>query len=874
MTDRPILRLPNARTTGRLKGSPLSMPSPRAGGRQAQGARFREHFDRISQAFQGDDASVVLRQDPAGIAPERALVFVTAVPISNFIRAAETLGIEVFSEVNLEDYEVDEHLLEINPQLAMPTLYATMPTEDALRRIEVLWRAFQRNETAPHGDAPWWNLFDMLDELRPWGPQDRLNNRSREDLQNRLPFDPEEEVRLELEIWPTRSADKRRQWRIDTEARVNALGGRIISTSSISETGFIYEAYLIGMTAADVRAMLDTPFAPDGLASLEGLQFILPQTVAQSLPSQSEPEDSTDPDPLEPFDDLNPIRAVLLDGTPIAGHEMLEGGVEIEDVHDLVPRSLVNNRLHATTMASLILRGDVRADGAPVEDSRLLSIPILIDNSDDTRSPEDRLFVDVIHVALSRAFLGDEPVAPDAFVVNFSVGIRGSHFTGLISSLARLMDWWSHRYGVLFIVSAGNVGDDLTIQGINSTEFEDATLEQRAVAVDTAKRLSRHQRTLFAPSEALNVVSVGATNVDLSAPQGPVPPNEIDIERDDGVMPAISSAIGLGPFKAIKPDFLHTGGSHNVLMRPGLNGLNLRVAGRTHRTGLFVASTGVGSRAVARARGTSCANALTTRAHLNAAAALTQNDGPYFGLELPRRDLALLTRALAVNSARWPASAANMYDRERAPNPRKHLQAKQEVARYFGHGVLNEYLMRESPDNGATLVGTGTIRMDQGLIFDLPLPPSISGQRLGRSMWVTLAWFSPVDPTRAKYRLAALEAIVSDYDEDNDQDGTKDTTWSLDMKSGHLDESMIKRGTVWSKRLVKHRAHIPDFEDGQSIPIRVQCKDASGGGLDPDEDIRFAIAVTLEVEIEAETESDIHQEIRDQLIVRVMQGQG
>ena len=43
--------------------------------------------------------------------------------------------------------------------------------------------------------------------------------------------------------------------------------------------------------------------------------------------------------------------------------------------------------------------------------------------------------------------------------------------------------------------------------------------------------------------------------------------------------------------------------------------------------------------------------------------------------------------------------------------------------------------------------------------------------------------------------------------------------------------------------------------------------DASGGGLDPDLEIRFAIAVTLEVE--AQVEYDIYQEVRDRLLVRV-----
>ena len=140
-------------------------------------------------------------------------------------------------------------------------------------------------------------------------------------------------------------------------------------------------------------------------------------------------------------------RAVRLDGTPVAGHRSLDGGVVIEDVHDLVGRSVVAKRRHATSMASLILRGDLTADGAPVQDSRLLCIPVLVDGEGGASSPEDRLFVDVVHVALIRALAGAEPLAPEAFVVNFSVGTRRSSFAGRISSLARLLDWWAHTEG-------------------------------------------------------------------------------------------------------------------------------------------------------------------------------------------------------------------------------------------------------------------------------------------------------------------------------------------------------------------------------------------------------------------------------------------
>ena len=870
MTDRPILRLPDPTATVRLKGRPDPRPRPRGAGRQGQAARFNEQFERLANALTGDDAGVVLRQDPTGIAPERALVFETAVPITNFKKAADRIQLEVLIEASLDDdYELPDQLVDEYVANAAPTLYATMPSTQGLERLLTLWSTYQRNEPAPHGLAPWWNMFAMLSDLRLWGPQDRLTASAQAELEARLPDNDNDVVRLELEIWPTANAGQRALWQQDTRARVEALGGLVLSVSSISETSFIYEAALIEMSAGAVRAMLENPFAPNGLAMIEGLQFVLPQTIAQSLPDLSEIEPAGDPQEYPAFVEEAPFRLVLLDGTPIAGHPALDGGVAIEDVHDLVRLSQVRHRRHATSMASLILRGDLVADGAPVSDSKVLSIPVLIDHDRGATSPDDRLFVDIVHIALTRAFLGEEPLAPDAFLVNFSVGVKGAHFAGRISSLARLLDWWADQQGILFLVSAGNVPEDLVIPNTTPIVFEGGDHDQRRALVEEAKRNARHSRTLIAPSEAVNVLTVGASSEDFVDPASPEPAGEITLEAPGHVQPALSTAVGLGALRSIKPDLLNIGGRHDIRMLPAGVNLRLRVVERTQRTGLNVATVSGGVTSTYKTRGTSCANALTSRAHLNAAAALTADDGPYEGQELGRRDLALLTKALSVNAARWGEPAQMLFETEKARLGGRHAQAREETCRYFGHGVLQDSFMAEAPELGATLVGTGTIRKDQAAIFEVPLPAALAGERIGRFMCVTVAWFSPVLSTRARYRLAALEATAAG--EDLFGASVLDEGWGLDMSAKDLDANIIKRGTIWSRRL-KHRGPVvPGFGDDKVLPIRVQCRDASGGGLSPDDDIRFALAVTLELENEAVF--DIRAEIENKLRVRLQGGE-
>jgi len=168
MTDRPILRLPDSRPVRRITGAPARFPHPRGNERRPQGERFRQEFERIEAALARDDAALELRRDPFGIAPERPLVFVTTVLIDNFARAARSIGLEVLSEVELqEDYDLPDDLIAENRGAASPTLYATMPTQDAFDRLLRLWRRYQADRDAERRDAPWWRLFGMLAELRP-----------------------------------------------------------------------------------------------------------------------------------------------------------------------------------------------------------------------------------------------------------------------------------------------------------------------------------------------------------------------------------------------------------------------------------------------------------------------------------------------------------------------------------------------------------------------------------------------------------------------------------------------------------------------------------------------------------------------------------
>ena len=160
-----------------------------------------------------------------------------------------------------------------------------------------------------------------------------------------------------------------------------------------------------------------------------------------------------------PADDVPPIAA-LFDGIPVLGHRLLSGRVVLDDPDDLDARSVVPERRHGTEMASLILHGD-RNLGEPPMARRLYVRPVLYAPGEGApeRTQPDRLLIDTIYRAVLRMKAGDPEGAatgPDVFLVNLSLGDENRPFTGPMSPWGRLLDYLADRFGILFLVSAGN----------------------------------------------------------------------------------------------------------------------------------------------------------------------------------------------------------------------------------------------------------------------------------------------------------------------------------------------------------------------------------------------------------------------------------
>ena len=233
MAEFPLLPIPNPapdrRPTGQRGGSRLRLPD-----RTRQGERLQPVFQRLRDVFEAGRNPVALREDPAGVTPERALVLDVAGGIDDFYQAAQRIdGLEYLGDEETE-FEPDQDFAELDARKGrkgkdrtdkpvVGRLYLAMPDTRALQQLVRLWDRYQAGEQASQGFGPWFDLFDRLRELRAWGPTDRVPDSTMDWLAEALEArkDP---VRVEVEIWSYQGAERRRQSSIRLERAVRDAG--------------------------------------------------------------------------------------------------------------------------------------------------------------------------------------------------------------------------------------------------------------------------------------------------------------------------------------------------------------------------------------------------------------------------------------------------------------------------------------------------------------------------------------------------------------------------------------------------------------------------------------------------------------------------
>lgn len=819
-------------------------PRPRMHGPGAgpQGTRLAPSFNRLTAAFEAQ--RLALADDPAALDPDQVLVLEVGGELDEFARAVRKIdGLEFLAEQLDDKMEPDEDFVVTTGDRVKPVvrqLFLVASDHRAWQEMLALWHRFQAEEPMPHGLTKFRDLFDRLRALRPWEDRDRLDRTGvLAAWETELAGVPDAElISFEIELW-MRQDDQRRSAAVDKlRADLADVGGELLESVQLQEIG--YHGALGRVPAALIRRILSEHEVR--WMSTEGVRFFH-ATGQIFAPADADP-DTDAPVAVPPPVLGDTPRIALLDGVPLANHDLLRDRVTVDDPEGWEATAPVARRRHGTSMASLVIHGDLGAPGSPLS-SPLYVRPILTSDAPEwvngprEELPRDRLPVDLIHTSVARLFEGEEAVAPGIRAIVLAVGDSAQHFERFISPLARLVDWLSFRYRVLFFVAAGNQVEPLSIPADTGLDDPQEIQHEVLCAVQRAAALRR----LLSPAESVNAVTVGAAHGDHSTTP--------DDDRVDPIvtadLPGPISPMGLGVGRAIKPDVLLPGGRQLVRIEPSEGESRLvTMPPSTRPPGVRAAtpSTGGDLSATNHATGTSVAAAIAGHRAgylLDVLSELRAENDDFPG---PEYD-AVLIKAALVHGARWGSASSFVRQVQDDLGVDWNRNA---VARFVGYGRVGPEEPLICSASRITVVAAGSISEGDGHAYKFPLPPSLSSQAVRRRVTLTLAWLTPINPFHRAYRRAALTL---------DPGGFENVGELIGDRVEAVKDS-CRRGTVQHE--VHEGSHATPYARGSELELVASCR-AAAGALE--QSVPYAALVTIEVP--EQLGLPIYQEVRQGL---------
>lgn len=327
MAERPLLNLPAPEPFRPRKivggGPKIVRPS-----REQQRARLEPKFARLEAVAADPTQLLSLRADPASIAPERAIVFEVEGSVEDFYRQARDLGLDYLGDFEEEIPPSKEfYNAKARDSSMSGRIYLAMPDVQALQELLSRWRNYKTRKQMPKGQGPWGDLFKRLIDVRPWRPQDRIEEEAVRYWQEELDANPDQPVRLEVEYWYFESDERRARARASVQQMVHELGGVVLDSAQIPEIR--YEAALVRLSAVHVRTLIDNQNI--SLARSDDIMYLRPQTAAV-FPAVEELTGVENQNPPAPVDFIAPDPVVaLLDGLPIQNHSRLVGRLRVDD---------------------------------------------------------------------------------------------------------------------------------------------------------------------------------------------------------------------------------------------------------------------------------------------------------------------------------------------------------------------------------------------------------------------------------------------------------------------------------------------------------------------------------------------------------------
>lgn len=845
MPELPALPLPaplvRTRTTRQSPRPKLVGP-----GSAEQQRRIGPELARLSRAF--EQGRLAVANEPAALPPEQVLVLEVAGELGTFANAVRKVpGLEFLAEEAEEQLASDEMFQAVDHRGRQHRyarqLFLMSSDATAWQQLLGLWDRFQRGDPFPRGFTAFRDLFSRLRSLRAWNDEDRLLRTGALEAWSRELVDLGDElVHFEIELWLRRDAARRQQ-------AVDALRGDLVSVGGGLTAESLREeiSYHGVLGCAPAQLLLDA-VAQHGVRWLRTDYVRFFRAAGQIAAVAPNDGDVSPPAAPPPIAAAGSPRIALLDGVPLAGHAMLTDRLIVDDPDGLEALAPANRRLHGTAMASVVLHGDL--DDTTTSHSRPLYVrPILSAQAPDwvrdarEELPRNRLAVDVIHEAVVRLYEG-AAVAPDVRVIVLAVGDAVAQFNRFVSPLARLLDWLSSQYGVLFLVSGGNHLAELELDPDTSVDDPGELQHEVLCALQRTAAL----RGLLSPAESVNALTIGASHADGSAAPG-------TDDRADPIaemsLPNVVSALGPGVRRAIKPDILLPGGRQSIRLEPAIDGQPRGATVPPSRRPPGVRFASPGSRAAeldatAHGSGTSIAAAFAGH-HVGHILTAIEALRALHGDAIPGPDLdAVLLKAALAHTAAWGPVRSLIEDAQQDVLGAK---SREDVARFVGYGQARPGGVLVCDDHRVTVLNAGRIGDGDAHVYRLPLPPSLAATTARRRLTLTLAWLTPINPEHRAYRRAALVLEPGT--------GPKLATDREDMTM-----RPCRRGTLQHERL-EGAAAVP-FAPGSAVELTVSCR-ADAGALEST--VPYAVIATLEAP--QELRLPIYEEVRQALRVPV-----
>lgn len=847
MPDKPLLIFPKpTRITEQDKGSGFPPKKLNTPSRGQQWDRLNPKFNLLQKAI--DDKKLQLQEGIDGAEAELVLVVEIRGLVDQFFTAVKnTEGLEWLGDYEMDDADPDDiYFYEDDDETIERRLYIVATNARALQELKSLWERYVEDPQIDFnkGQTGFKHVFEYIHDIRLWGIKDRfLDTGVLEDWERKIHQESDDStlVPFEIELWFRENIDRRNSSIQIIKKLISDLGGNFISECCIPEIA--YHSAILELPVNKIKEILADQEADIKLLSFDNIMYFRPtgQTVAIYKDSEEDLPKISDTPKVLP--EGKPIIA-LLDGLPLSNHTLLSNRLILDDPDNYEENYEAKHRRHGTNMASLIIHDDLEIGAYDPIDSPLYCRPVLkparISSSEfEERIPENVSIVDLFHRAVRRLFEGDgkeEAVAPTIKIINVSIGDPTRQFFHSTSPLAKLLDWLSVKYDVLFIISAGNFPDKLPL-----SESDVDHLIKRESAVVQYVINSQAKRKILSPAESINNLTVGALHSDNSNPINT--PNLFDPYTNE--LPSPISLFGFGYNRSVKPDIVYMGG-RTLYMKPlpGIPGSKPHPI-ESHPPGIKAASPSnvLGDLdSTGYISGTSVAAALTTRLAYFCYKNLIELVGP------DNAPITSLVKAMIVHSSNW-GDMFEQFQLALGSSSGDLREKKKQFTKWSGYGVPDIERVSDCTNLRATAIGYGELKNNQAELFLFPIPESISGVKCTKRLIVTLAYFSPTLPLNRKYRNAKL-------------------WFDIMNKSEFIDDNIEVRQNTSKMGTLQHTI----FESQKAIPvsenleleIRVNCqKDAAK----IEQPVRYALFVTLEI-IE-DIKVDIYEEIRSRITTQV-----